>query len=59
MNLSDLSSGLIVLSNKDGRIERICQQVESMQLQGALTKRDAQVIQGLLSYAIGLSLGSP
>ena len=29
VNLPDLSSGLVVLSNKDGRIERICQQVES------------------------------
>eukprot|EP00435_Cladocopium_sp_Y103_P067368 s421_g29.t4 len=49
--------GGLVLKNKEGRVEKICQKVEEVKLKGSLSLTDAQELHGLLNFATGYFAG--
>ncbi|CAJ1350568.1 unnamed protein product, partial [Effrenium voratum] len=53
LDLSRLHEGVITLSNKPGRVERLCALLEDIARQGKVTKQEAQSVHGLLRYASG------
>ena len=57
LNLEDLSQGRVILSNKQGRIERIINRLQEISLKGEIRRQEAQVLQGLLQYASGFYAG--
>ncbi len=58
LNLSDLSSGKILVSNKPGRLERMERLVQRAKGHFPPLRHDMQVIEGLLQYAVGNALGA-
>eukprot|EP00435_Cladocopium_sp_Y103_P027530 s3375_g6.t2 len=49
--------GGLILKNKAGRIEKICQKVEEIKTKGSLSLAEAQEIHGLLNFATGYFAG--
>ena len=46
-----------MLENKQGRLERIYSQLETVKVQGQMTLRQSQVLHGLLRYSCGFFAG--
>eukprot|EP00435_Cladocopium_sp_Y103_P024655 s97_g6.t1 len=58
LDLADIPrGGGLVLKNKEGRVEKICQKVEEVRLKGSLSLTDAQELHGLLHFATGYFAG--
>ena len=53
LDLSSLSSGLIRVSNKVGRVDKILDRIKTVREQGRLSKHEGQVLVGLLRFAAG------
>eukprot|EP00435_Cladocopium_sp_Y103_P044230 s2135_g12.t1 len=49
--------GGLILKNKKGRVEKICQKVERIRVKGSLSLTDAQELHGLLNFATGYFAG--
>eukprot|EP00439_Symbiodinium_sp_Y106_P005317 s10015_g1.t1 len=57
LDLSQLASQTIVLSNKPGRTDRIVQKLQEVAEAGNINKHEAQVLRGLLQFASGFYAG--
>ena len=57
--LRGIAQGEVRLANKQGRVERIIDRLQEISNKGAISRQDAQVIQGLLQYASGFYAGRP
>ena len=53
LDLSSLGAGLIRVSNKIGRVDKILDRIKTIRKQGQLSKHDGQVLMGLLRFAAG------
>ena len=53
IDLSKLSEGSVILSNKPGRIDRIVERLSVVSAEGRLTVHEAQVLLGLLNFSSG------
>ncbi|CAE7537200.1 unnamed protein product, partial [Symbiodinium necroappetens] len=52
-DLSCMAGGTVTLSNKPGRIDKICDFVVNIKSAGCVTRHQAQVLLGLLNFACG------
>ena len=57
IDLSKLSEGSVILSNKPGRIDRIVERLSVVSERGRLTVHEAQVLLGLLNFSSGFFAG--
>ena len=57
IDLSKLSDGSVILSNKPGRIDRIVERLSMVSKEGRLTVHEAQVLLGLLNFSSGFFAG--
>eukprot|EP00435_Cladocopium_sp_Y103_P068295 s649_g31.t1 len=58
LHLSQLpKGGELVLKNKEGRIDKICSKIETIQAEGSMSMTDAQELHGLLNFANGYFAG--
>ena len=57
LNLYRLSSGEVVLENKQGRLERIFAQLDEIRTAKRMTLHQSQVLHGLLRYSCGFFAG--
>ena len=57
LDLSQLTSQTVVLSNKPGRTDRIVQMLQEVAQAGSINKHEAQVLRGLLQFASGFYAG--
>ena len=57
IDLSKLSDGSVILSNKPGRIDRIVERLTMVSKEGRLTVHEAQVLLGLLNFSSGFFAG--
>eukprot|EP00439_Symbiodinium_sp_Y106_P035094 s7797_g4.t1 len=57
LDLSQLASQTVVLSNKPGRTDRIVQKLQEVAQAGSINKHEAQVLRGLLQFASGFYAG--
>ena len=57
LDLKNLQQGKVVLENKQGRLERIYSQLETIKVQGQMTLHQSQVLHGLLRYSCGFFAG--
>eukprot|EP00438_Fugacium_kawagutii_P005382 Skav230419 [mRNA] locus=scaffold726:5721:6758:- [translate_table: standard] len=57
LDLSRVREGVVTLSNKEGRVERICQQLQQVKSVGKLSVHEAQVLHGLLRFSTGFFAG--
>ena len=57
LDLSQIQSQVVVLSNKPGRVERISQRLGEIAGAGTICKHEAQVLRGLLQFASGFYAG--
>ena len=57
INLSKLSSGVVVLSNKKSRVERIVAMLHAISERGFVEFHESQVLHGLMNYAGGFFSG--
>ena len=57
LDLSQLTSQTVVLSNKPGRTDRIVQKLQEVAQAGSIHKHEAQVLRGLLQFASGFYAG--
>ena len=57
IDLADICSGRVTLSNKPGRVERIVQLLEGHSKMGRISLHEAQVVHGLFRYACGFFAG--
>ena len=57
LDMKELPRGKIVLENKQGRLERIYSQLETIREQGQMTLHQSQVLHGLLRYSCGFFAG--
>ena len=53
VQLGNLNKGAFILSNKEGRIDRLCVMLEKIAQSGSITKSEAAQIQGHLNFASG------
>ena len=53
LDLSNVRSGEVTLSNKPSRTQKICEFVESIEKEGSLSRRQAQILMGYLNFARG------
>jgi hypothetical protein len=51
VQLGNLSKGVFILCNKEGRIERLCAMLEAVKDRGVITRSEAAQIQGHLNFA--------
>ncbi len=58
LNPEFLSSGSFGMRNKESRIERVLEQLDSIKSKGQITKQGAQSVQGLLNFMSGFVMGS-
>ena len=56
-NLKNLQQGTFVVSNKIGRVEKLCKMLEDIESAGAITAAKASEIQGLLNFAVSFYMG--
>ena len=56
VQLSQLHHGAFVLANKEGRVEKICSMLRSVQDEGCITRSKAAELQGQLNFATGFFL---
>eukprot|EP00435_Cladocopium_sp_Y103_P057714 s379_g20.t1 len=56
-NLTSIPSGLLEVSNKVSRIEKLCQLLDQISSEGAISISRASEIQGLLNFAVGYYTG--
>eukprot|EP00435_Cladocopium_sp_Y103_P026492 s3071_g6.t1 len=58
LDMGDIpGGGGLILQNKVGRVEKICQKVEEVKTKGSLSLAEAQEIHGLLNFATGYFAG--
>eukprot|EP00435_Cladocopium_sp_Y103_P022564 s4461_g5.t1 len=58
LDLGDIpGGGSLILQNKAGRVDKICQKVEEIKNKGSLSLAEAQEIHGLLNFATGYFAG--
>ena len=57
MDLSRVREGVLTLSNKPGRIERLTSRLEEVKSQGRISLHESQVLHGLLRYSTGFFAG--
>lgn len=57
LDLRHLAHGKIVLENKQGRLERIFNQLEAIRSRGCMSLHESQVLHGLLRYSSGFFSG--
>ena len=53
VQLGNLNKGAFILSNKEGRIDRLCVMLEKIAQSGSITKSEAAQIQGHLNFSRG------
>ena len=53
INLGALHEGSVVLTNKEGRVARVCNMLKEVRHDGSLAKHQGQVLLGLLRFAAG------
>ena len=57
LNLERVAQGEVVLENKQGRLERIFPQLETIKSSGKMILHQSQVLHGLLRYSCGFFAG--
>ena len=57
VDLSKVAVGQVILANKPGRIDKICEFVDSIDREGTMSRHQAQVLLGLLNFACGFYHG--
>ena len=57
LDLSQVQSQTVVLSNKPGRVDRILHRLSEISAAGSISKHEAQVLRGLLQFASGFYAG--
>eukprot|EP00438_Fugacium_kawagutii_P032730 Skav219779 [mRNA] locus=scaffold3701:23251:24324:+ [translate_table: standard] len=57
LDLSRVREGVVTLSNKEGRIDRLVEQLSSVKERGKMTVHEAQILHGLLRYSVGFFAG--
>lgn len=56
-NLKNVQLGTFVISNKIGRVEKLCKMLEDIESAGAITAAKVSEIQGLLNFAVSFHMG--
>lgn len=57
LDLSRVREGVVTLSNKEGRVDRLVQQLREVKERGKMTVHESQVLHGLLRFSTGFFAG--
>ena len=56
-NLATLPAGVLTVSNKQSRLEKLCQTLDGISMEGEISAAKASELQGLLNFAVGYYSG--